>query len=106
MPEELWGAAVGLARVYGVYRVARALRVSYESLKRRTSESETAKRSKGAGSATFVEVDAGQFGALPTPTATVVELTDGDGAKLTIRLPGSADVDVVELANGFWGRDS
>ena len=95
-----------MARVYGVYRVARALRVSYETLKRRTSESEKTKRAKGTGPATFVEVDAGQFGALPASTATVVELTDEDGAKLTIRLPGSAHVDVVELVNGFWGRDS
>ena len=35
MPEDLWRAAAELAQRHGVYRVCRALRLSYESLKRR-----------------------------------------------------------------------
>ena len=35
LPEELWEAAVGVARQEGVYRTARALRLDYTNLKRR-----------------------------------------------------------------------
>jgi hypothetical protein len=35
MPEELWDAAVSLARTHGVGPIARALRLDYGSLKKR-----------------------------------------------------------------------
>ena len=42
MAPELWSAAVVLAGSHGVYRVARALRINFECLKRRVAEAKTA----------------------------------------------------------------
>lgn len=96
---------MALARVHGVFRTAQALSVNFETLRRRVAESAKSKRAGKGGSAGFIELDAGQLMVSPEPTATVVELTDGDGAKLTIRVPGSAGhVDLLGLANGFWSR--
>ena len=107
MPEDLWAAAVALARVHGVYRAAQMLTVSYETLKRRTADSAKTRRAgkRGSAPAGFVELDAGQLMVSTDPTATVVELTDGDGAKLVIRVPGPGHVDLLGLANGFWRRE-
>jgi hypothetical protein len=103
MPEDLWAAAVALAQVHGVYRMAQALTVNYGNLRRRTEDSrKTSRVGKSSSSAGFIELDAGQFVGSPDPTATVVELADGDGAKLTIRFPGSRQVDLEGLANWFW----
>jgi hypothetical protein len=38
MPSDLWAEAARLAQGHGVYPVARALRISYEGLKRRIAE--------------------------------------------------------------------
>jgi len=105
MPEDLWTAAVGLARVHGVYGMSQALTVNYETLRRRTTDSRKPKGTRRSGTtAGFIELDAGQFVGTPDPTGTVVELVDRDGAKLTIRFPGSRQVDFEGLANWFWGR--
>ena len=98
MPEDLWAAAAGLARVYGVYPMAQALSVNYQSLKKRMGESA---RAGGTG---FVELDPRQVVTSLDAAATVVELVDGDGAKLTIRFPGSGDVDILGLLSDFWRR--
>lgn len=105
MPEDLWAAAVALARVHGVYRMSQALTVNYETLRRRTTGPKKTRRGGQSGpAASFIELGAGQFVGAPDPTATVVELADRDGAKLTIRFPGSKQVDLEGLANWFWGR--
>lgn len=106
MPDDLWKAAVALARVHGVHPIAQALTVNFETLRRRTAESEKTKQGGRAGSASFIQLDAGQFMASPDPTATVVELADGDGGKLTIRFPESRHVDLLGLVKGFWSRGS
>jgi hypothetical protein len=84
MPAELWAAAVELARTHGTYRVARALRVAYESLARRLVE---------AGEGQTDETQAGKFvelrGADLLGGTTVIEVSDEDGGRMTIRLGAS-----------------
>ena len=102
MPEQLWRDAAVLARSHGVYRVSQALRVRFETLRSRTAKVAPVATKKPAATAGFVEV------ALPVAAAelagAVVELSDGNGGKLTIRLPAHSSVDVAGLASAWWSR--
>jgi len=88
MPPELWADAVALAREHGTFHTARALGLSYQTLKERVAE-------QGRGGRTgapegFVEIPGA---ALFTGTeANVVEISDGPGRTLVIRLAGAVDV--------------
>ena len=102
MPEELWREAVSLARVHGIYRVVRGLRIDYQSLKKRlgmASSQGAAARSSG-----FVELDGAQLIGARHSAPTVVELLAADGMKLTIQLPSEGAVDVLALAEAFCRR--
>jgi hypothetical protein len=104
MPEELWTAAVALAREHGLYAAAHGLGVSYDSLKQRLHGSKASKREPKAGSAAaFVEIGAPLSfgGGAGAPT---LELTDNDGSKLAVRLAANEIVDIVALAREFWSR--
>jgi hypothetical protein len=81
MPDELWDAAVALAREHGVYATARDLRISYDGLKSRLDA--TPKRRARPSSLAFVEL--GPVAPISV-TGSVVELVGASGAKLTIRL--------------------
>jgi hypothetical protein len=105
MPDDLWEAAVMLARSDGIYPIARALSLNYESLKRRASNS-TKGGQGGDSTAGFIELGIGQQISSLWPDATVIELADRDGSKLTIRLSGSGQVDLLGLVSGFWSRQS
>lgn len=106
MPEPLWNAAVQLAQRDGVYSVSRALQVNYQTLQARLAMASAATKSQRAPTAPkgFVELSP----TLPMPTAprteSLVELSDDEGAKLTIRLPAESDLDVERLAESFWSR--
>src|SRR5688500_15388499 len=54
LPVPLWGAAVELARRYGVYRVAHALRLDYMGLKKRLNSVASGRQS--ASKTAFVEL--------------------------------------------------
>ncbi len=102
MPAQLWRSAAVLARCHGVYRISQALRVRFETLRSWTAKAAPLATKKQAAPAGFVEM------ALPVAAAEVagpvVELLDGDGAKLTIRLPAHSSVDVSGLASAWWSR--
>ena len=102
MPEQLWLEAAVLAKSHGVYRISQALRVAYEPLRRWTAKTGQLEAKKQADTAGFVEV--ALPGAAAKETGPVVELADGDGAKLTIRLPAHSRVDVAGLASAWWSR--
>jgi hypothetical protein len=103
MPEELWRAAVLLARTYGVYAVARAPRVDYGALKKRTTDPEACWKTRERP-ARFIELAPAPVFGQAEPAGMVVELSDVDGAKLVVRLPGSERLNVHRLAKAFWGR--
>lgn len=101
MPEELWSAAVSLTESRGVYRVARGLRVNYETLTSRVLRAEAEMGSASVAAASFVELAAS-----PGPVhcgGSVVELRRGEEARLTIRLCAGEALDVVGLASAFLG---
>lgn len=101
MPAELWARAVVLARASGTYAIARALRVDYQSLARRVAEDggERAEAARSGGG--FVELR----GADLLGGATVVEASDVDGARLTIRFGAGAEFDAAAMLGAFRRRD-
>ena len=95
IPQELWREAAELARAYGVHRTAKALRLHYYSLQKRVA---AATRS-GQRVPEFVEI---LPGGMPGPRAEcLIEVEDGSGGKMRIRLPGGDLPDVVALTRVF-----
>jgi hypothetical protein len=54
----------------------------------------------------FVELSPAQLMGPMQPAGPVVELTDADGAQLTVRLPDNSELDMEGLAEAFWSRRS
>lgn len=99
IPEDLWQAMGELARVFGVGHVARVLGVGYHALKERArGPGQPAKLSD----AVFVELPLS--GAVPQSDC-VVELEDGRGAKMTLRLGLGSGTQVLSIVQAFWGRE-
>jgi hypothetical protein len=103
MPEELWDAAVALARVNGAHAVARDLGVRYETLKRRVEESLAGGHAQGL-TTDFVELDASEVFGRQEGAGTVVEFSWPDGAKVTMRLGRGEKLDVAALTGTFLRR--
>ena len=100
IPESLWQSAAELARALGVGRVARALGVGYHPLKERVQSSREPGHSAEKPVA-FIELP------VPAPmprSEWLVELEDGRGAKMTLRLGPGSGRDVLALAHAFWRR--
>ena len=104
MAPELWSAAVELARSHGPYRVARALRINFECLKRRMTAVVVVAPAPGSPSGTFVEYTGAQILSAASPQGAVIELSDETGARLTLRLGAQVEVDVPRLVAAFRQR--
>jgi hypothetical protein len=90
---------VRLARRYGLSRVAQVLRVNYTALKRHLVATAAPQApGSGATAAEFVEVP---MTACPN-SQWVIELEDGDGSKLTLRLAQTDSAGALVLAEGLW----
>jgi len=101
IPESLWEAATKLAGVAGVGRVSRALGVGYYALKERAHDGRRSSRS-GHQAAAFIELP---LPTTPTPHSEyLVELEDGHGAKMTLRLAPGSGSEVLALVQAFWRR--
>jgi len=112
VPEELWNAAVEVARVAGVHATSKAVRFNYYSLRDRLvrADSTALTPRKPDREATFVEVQMPSLPSLaPRESAvndkTVVELVGTSGARMRIDVTGASRVDVVGLAQAFWSRE-
>jgi hypothetical protein len=95
IPDELWSAAVAIARKEGVSRTATELRVEWNHLKRRmTAASATPKPALPA----FVELVAPRPQSLPECT---VEL-EGHRGKLRIQLKNASASYLATLSRELW----
>jgi hypothetical protein len=103
IPEALWRAMVSLARRYGLSPVAQALKVNYMTLKQHLLASKTAQVSRSNPPASFVEVPLTGW---PGGSQWVIELEDGGGSKLTVRLAQGDSASAVALAQGLWSQRS
>ncbi|MFH1844393.1 MAG: hypothetical protein ABIF77_14425 [bacterium] len=104
MPEELWTAAVSLARVHGLYPIARALRLDYGSLKKRVERSPDSGSEDTDNVVRFVEIDPRHLVPPLAPSGPVVELLDVEGTTLVIRLSGGESLDVPAVVEAFRRR--
>ena len=109
MPEALWTEAVELAKLYGVSPVQKILRIDYRGLERRAlgvvkpigqAGAKARERRTDARPAPprFVEL-----GSWPARRAEhVVELEDGSGRKLSLKVAAGYLAEVLPLAQAFW----
>lgn len=104
MPAGLWSEAVALARREGTYATARALGVNFESLARRVAEARAGAEAGAAHASAFVELSGAQLLGAAAAAGPVVEISDSDGVRLTIRLGGDTPLDVVGVVQGFCRR--
>ena len=98
MPESLWAPATELAKIYGLAPVQGILRIDYRGLQRRVSGIRIPSHSKQS-EARFVELPA------LTParrSEQVVELEDGAGRKMVLKVCGTSLGEIVPLVQAFW----
>jgi hypothetical protein len=100
IPEEIWTAAVGLARQHGVSYIARSLGLSFDRLKSRLG-AETTDIESVASSPGFVEL--GLNGSVAT-AGCEIELAAADGARMTVRMAGLVPSALATLADALWSR--
>jgi hypothetical protein len=111
MPQVLWSEAAAMARELGVYRVARALRLNFDTLKRHVGSASTGRRRRSVARtmlsptrADFVEVmGLTDVGRAAVGQETIVEIVACDGARLSIR-GTCASADMAALIHAFRGR--
>jgi hypothetical protein len=95
LPESLWAAAVELARQYGIYRVAHALRLDYVGLKKRLNGVTNVRES--AGKTTFVELVPSSS---PMPEC-IIEFEFASGGKMRIQWRAAAPPDWASLLRAW-----
>jgi len=100
IPEALWALASELGVEFGIHRTARALRLNYDALKARVTVAQSGIGSRESAPG-FVEVFAGSAsGTRPC----VVELEDGQGARMRVHLDGADAALLCALTSAFVGR--
>ncbi len=98
LPDSLWAAAIKLARQYGIYQVAHALRLDYMGLKKRINGVSTVRKS--ASKTAFVEL-------VPPPAMMpecVIEFESASGGRMRIHWKADAPPDWPSLLRAW--RDS
>ena len=99
MPEALWEEAIVLAKAYGVSPVQGILRIDYRGLERRAlGIIKPPTKVRVPEHPRFVELPS-----LPMRRAEhLVELEDGTGRKLSLKVAAGHLAEVLPLAQGFW----
>lgn len=102
IPQELWDAAVEVARVEGVNATCRALRFNYYSLKARMPPEESTERRARSEEGDFVELAMAPLGG---GGKTVVELMGRRGGRMRIDVSGPSSVDIAAVVQAFWSQE-
>jgi len=93
LPKDLWALAVDLAREHGLNRTAGALGLDYYSLKTRVDAA-----GDSGDKPEFIELLPAGFP--PGPECTI-EMEDGCGAKMRIRMKGPGMPDLAAITGAF-----
>ena len=118
MPGELWDAAIGLARDFGVSRIARAVGLDCGWLRKKVEKADA--RAAPAEPA-FLEFPLGRIvvaaegqhreskgdlkpGCAALDQGPILDLSTPDGARMRIRLEAGKDLDAAGLVAAFLGR--
>ena len=102
IPQSLWKAAVELSSHHTLSAIAKVLRLDYVKLKEQAGSSRGMKNEqvwRGGANSAFVEV-----GVFPEMGSCEwqVEMEDGCGRRLKLRLRGSSGEAAVEIARVLW----
>ena len=103
MPEPLWTLTVNAARQHGPARVARFLRLDYNSLKKRIENREQDSSATSVAMPTFIELPPLPVGPVSECT---IELELPRGRKMRIHIKGVPMPDVTALSRTLWGMKS
>ena len=98
LPEAVWSAATDIARTQGASLVCRTLGLDYAKLRQRLTETSSPQPTRP----TFLEVKGTSLSGAGSGESSV-ELWDGTGARMTLRVPGDLAT-LVALAQSFWRR--
>jgi hypothetical protein len=102
IPEDLWIAAVKLAKKYRPGRIAHELGLDYEGLKRRLKTAEHHGTSEPGGQPGFIEL----FPFAPTShCACTIAIEDRRGAKMRLELKGASAGDVAAVSRALWSAE-
>ena len=101
IPKYLWAGAVQLAQEYSICRVAKALRLDYNTLKRHVLADRAENSPQAESSPCFVEFE---LSSSPSSTEYRVEIEDRDGAKLKMQLKGTSLPNPLDIISAFWSR--
>jgi len=104
IPEELWKSAVQLTQSFSVHRIARALHLDYNALKKRVDPQKKRSGAKRESRPLFWEMEAGSIST--TSAECVVEMQDARGATLKIQMKGKGDLDLLALSQCFLRGES
>jgi hypothetical protein len=95
IPEALWEMAVRLAQAHGICRTASALGLDYYSVRKRVDAADAQPQSRGTE---FVELTS----PIRVGKECRLELDNGAGATMRVRLVGYDAADVEALSRSFW----
>ena len=101
IPPPLWAAAMELARVHGLHRISKELRLDYSGLKRRL-EGAGGDVQPGKSAARFVEMFAAPASTAAGRHECVVELENARGAKMRVQLSGAGLAGLASVCSSFW----
>jgi len=102
LPEPLWSAAVKLAHEYGVNRTARALRLDYNGLKKRTESTVSGDTSQAVVESKFIQLLGSELTAV---AECAIECEDAKGTRIRIHLKGPQLPDLAALSRSLWNSD-
>ena len=105
LPDCLWRQAARLGERYGVCLVRRALRLNYYDPKQRVDSLPKASQRAGVSGTKPLRPAFVELGVPPSlaGSTTALEIEDGSGRELTVRLAREDSRELVALARAVWG---
>lgn len=99
MPEAFWPEAVNLAKQYGVSPVQKILRIDYRGLERRAlGIVKPVRKARVPAPSSFVELPS----LVTRRSEHLIELEDGTGRKLSLKVSAGHVGEVLPLVQAFW----
>lgn len=98
IPEELWQLAMSLSKTHSVNQISKGLILSHTDLKNRIKLESNHPEEVSP----FVEIDVPS--SVFQTSECVVELADGQGARMKMYFKGETGIDLLELGKTFLGK--
>lgn len=103
--QDLWKQAIALYPKFSIGNISTTLSLSYTDLKKRV-ENKIGKHSSSLNDPVAALMAFDFSSACSSVSECVVEMEDGNGAKMRLCFKGKTDFDLLELGKSFWMRRS